>query len=224
MTINTCQCHPKRDRNLAKLSFRSETKESAFYRDFPLHCFQPNMPIETENLGGTLYINIRPRITWRLVIITLLLVFWGWSVLFSFYSHFTDQQNAPFDLKTGLFALLGPIVFCSILYSFLWAIFGYNRVRVTESQLQIESVLFGFTYAQKKFENQSVNKLRYEEWYAGRSGKLNGIRFDYDGKLITFACQAKKQDCNDCIDRLTEIYKFDIPAPTTFPGVVDWSK
>jgi hypothetical protein len=90
--------------------------------------------------------------------------------------------------------------------------------------VEIQSLLIGVSTSRKEFNNQSIQNLRYEEWSAGRGGRQNGIRFEYDGKTVTFARMAKANDSWDLIDRMCEIYKFSVLAPAKSPAVVNWSK
>jgi len=137
---------------------------------------------------------------------------------FGFFSRYfgTCTSTSPSG-SVPIVSHSAPIFACLYLYSLLWALFGYTRVAVTGSQLTTESVLFGLTYGHKKFKNDSIKALRYEEWSGGRSGRQNGVRFSYFGSLVTIARNADKQDSTDLINRLCEAYKFNTPPPKSTP-------
>ena len=53
-------------------------------------------------------------------------------------------------------------------------------------------------------------------------GSAKRYPFEYNGKTITFARQAKADDSWSLIDRMCEIYEFSIPTPTPSPAVVSF--
>jgi hypothetical protein len=179
------------------------------------------MPIESENIAGSLYLKIRPRKTWNLAFIVVFLPVWLW-IVFRPGRGLHLALHGPLTAGSVFIPLLVLGYTCLILSTILWALFGFNLVTVTESQLQIANIIFGFSLRVRKFDNESVKALRYEEWSGGRSGKQNGIRFSCMGKLITFARNASQQDSNDLIDRLCGVYKFNRPEEAKPAGVVDW--
>lgn len=98
---------------------------------------------------------------------------------------------------------------------------GYETVTVAPSTVEVESRLLGFTTSRHHYMNQSIQKLRYEEWFPkkGRAlsrGRTHGVRFEYDGVTHAIAVDAETADCMDLIDRMVEIYKFST-APSQDP-------
>ena len=182
------------------------------------------MTLKTDQIAGALHIEIHPRKTWRLIPDLFLVFFWGLLGSIRINRLLDPEQPHNSSLNSIFIVVLSGVCALYFLYLFLNALFGYDAVAVSPSTLEVQSSLLGLTTSRKEFDNQGVQNLRYEEWSGGRGGTQNGIRFEYNGKTITFARQARTDDSWNLIDRMCEVYKFSIPEPTPSPAVVNWSK
>jgi hypothetical protein len=183
------------------------------------------MASETDYVAGTLHLKIHPRKTWFILPNLFLVFFWGTLGTRGIHYLLAPSQRHGAGSQSTLFALVSYV--CAVYFLYLvfnTLLFGYDLVAVSPSTFDVQSSLLGVTISRKEFDNQAVQNLRYEEWSGGRGGQQNGIRFEHNGKTITFARQATEDDSWALIDRMCEVYKFSTPEPTPSPAVINWSK
>jgi hypothetical protein len=180
------------------------------------------MALKIDHVAGALHIEIHPRKTWHFLPDLFLVLFWGALASRCIHNLFSLSQHDNAGIRSISWSLLTSVCALYFLYLLCNTVFGYDVVSVSPSTIEIQSSLLGMTLSRKEFNNQIVQNLRYEEWSAGRGGQQNGIRFEYNGKTITFARQAKADDSWSLIDRMCEIYEFSIPTPTPSPAVVSF--
>jgi hypothetical protein len=167
--------------------------------------------LKTEQLNDGLRIEIQPRKGWQIIFNFLVLALWlgfFWTSLVGFIHRQEFGRSTGQSVGAVVLMLCGVLGF---LYITLKALFYYEIVTVTRTTLRIQGNLLSLALSDKTYDNAAVSDLRYQEWSSGRS-RSNGIRFDYNNKLITFARQATEADSQSLIDSITKVYRSSKPS------------
>ncbi len=177
------------------------------------------MSIKVDDVGGGRQIRIYQRRTsLPLVLLAIVVSVYAGALLRVFPAYREHPPGAA--ILVGEIPMILLLVFSTIMANKKW-FGGYEMVTVSPSTMEVESRLLGFTTSRHQYMNQTVQKLRYEEWYPqkGRAlarARTHGVRFEYDGVTQALAVDAETADCMDLIDRMVEVFSFST-APSREP-------
>jgi hypothetical protein len=91
--------------------------------------------------------------------------------------------------------------------------FGRELILVSESKMEIQTWFMGIRIGRRKFKNELVRQLRYEEWTHDRV-RTCGIRFKYDGKTqVLVKALMNESDSLRTVVRIINVYKFSHTPP-----------
>ena len=90
-------------------------------------------------------------------------------------------------------------------------LFGRERILITATRMQVQTLFLGFQIAQKTFETELVRHMKYEEW-SERGVRACGIRFKYDGATHVLI-RANESETLRTVVRIINVYKFSHAAP-----------
>jgi hypothetical protein len=90
---------------------------------------------------------------------------------------------------------------------------GRELIFIGESEMEIQTWLFGFCIGKRKFANDHVTELRYDEWN-GASGRTCGIRFKYKGNTHVLIEANRETQTLRTILRIIDVYKFSRSIPS----------
>lgn len=185
------------------------------------------MTIKSQNESGALIVRVGAQ-GFSLAVLTALLVeaiLWGVGIqpAWKGFRHALHTGQSVGGYILGLIALSGLAAFLA--YLLLLTLFQVEVIILTPTDLEIRTSIFGLIRSHRSVPNTTVEKLRYEEWSAGKAGMQHGLRFECVGETITFAMNATAAECSDILDQMLEAYKFSIPKPAEdepSPAVVRW--
>ena len=92
-------------------------------------------------------------------------------------------------------------------------LFGRELILVSQSEMEIQTWFMGFMIGKRKFNNELVRQLRYEEWTQDGI-RTCGIRFKYDGKTqVLVKALHHESDSLRTVVRIINVYKFSHTMP-----------
>lgn len=188
------------------------------------------MSLKLDQSDGRLQASMRPRINWLVLFSTalvLLIVFGvGISPVLTQIQSAIRHGNPLGGLFLRLLLILGIGFFPA--YGIVLMLFSSELMIVTQTDVEIQRRLFGYTTSCMSFPNSTIENLRYDEWSGGKAGAQNAIRFESAGETVTFARQLDAGDSWDLIDAMGTVYKFptqedaDDSEPARSPAVTNW--
>jgi len=92
-------------------------------------------------------------------------------------------------------------------------LFGRELILVSQSKMEIQTWFMGFMIGRRKFNNELVRQLRYEEW-THDGVRTCGIRFKYNGKTqVLVKALLNESDSLRTVVRIINVYKFSHTPP-----------
>jgi hypothetical protein len=181
-----------------------------------------------EKVGNALKLIVGPTVNWLGLFtgLALLLILWGVGIVPAWQGLrlASTTGQSMLDYIFGIAALSGLSLF--VAYCILLNLFGSELIIIDSTDLEIQSLIFGFVRSRRSFPNSTVENLRYEEWPGPRgAGMQNGIRFECVGETVTFALNATRAESADIIEQMQKYYKFPIsdpPEEESSPAITHW--
>lgn len=93
---------------------------------------------------------------------------------------------------------------------------GRELILIKDTEMEIQTWLFGFCIGKRRYANDRVKELRYEEWNEA-GGRTCGIRFLYEGNTQVLIKAAREAETLRTILRVIDVYKFSHSLPVSDP-------
>jgi hypothetical protein len=95
---------------------------------------------------------------------------------------------------------------------------GRELILVKKTEMEIQTWFLGFMIGRRKFNNDLVRELRYEEWKEG-GARTCGIRFKYEGQTHVLIKAAHESDTLRTVVKIINVYKFSHSLQPAEPNV-----
>jgi hypothetical protein len=86
-------------------------------------------------------------------------------------------------------------------------LFGRELIVIKKAEMEIQTWFFGFLIRRRKFTNELIRELRYEDWMDA-GVRHCGIRFKYEGQTHVLIKATRESDTLRTVVKIINVYRF----------------